>query len=154
MKNSIVIIALLLFSLGANAKSGDKNISYVKTRNNVYFGRDLKIGLFNFKIISDDGTITKISNRDVSGYLHDSRLFEYLPVVGESNQILCYSMMEYVTCRSGLRLYRYTCYDNNDFNCNYFVFKDGKYYLRIDRRNALSVLPFFGIKHIEFSEKF
>jgi hypothetical protein len=29
---------------------------------------------------------------------------------------------------------------------SYYVFKDGKFYLRIDETNAEATLPFFGIK--------
>ena len=152
MKKSIVIIALLLLSIGVKAITDGNDLSYIKTGNNVYFGQDLKIGLFTSKIISSDGTVTKISNRDVVAYMHDSRLFEYLPVISESNDILCYAMMEYITTRSGLRLYRYSCFDEKDTKCYYFVFKDGKYYLRIDQRNALTTLPFFGINDVKFSK--
>ena len=152
MKNSLVIIVLLLLCAGAQAITGSKDISYLKTKDTVYFGQDLKIGLFSSKIISSDGSFTKIPNRDITGYLHDSKLFEYLPVINESNNIHCYSMMQYITQRSGLNLYRYNCYDGNDIKSCYFVFKDGKFYLRIDQRNALTVLPFFGIKNIILSE--
>jgi hypothetical protein len=152
MKNSIVIIALLLLGIGANAITPVKDISYVKTRDTVYFGQNLKIGLFNSKIISSDGTYTKISNRDVIAYMHNSHLFEYLPVIGESNQILFYAMMEYLTSRSGLRLFRYNYFDGRDTKCYYYVFKDGKFYLKIDQRNALTVFPFFGINDIKLAE--
>ena len=152
MKNTILISVLLLLCAGAQAFTGSKDISYLKTRDTVYFGQDLKIGLFNSKIISADGSTVKISNRDITGYLHDSQIFDYLPVIIESNEILCYTMMQLITARSGLSLYRYNCYDENNIKSSYFVFKDSKFYLRIDQRNALSVLPFFGIKNIKISE--
>jgi hypothetical protein len=152
MKNSILIIGLLLLSIGAKAITGVEVISYVKTPDSVYFGQDLKIGLFNSKIISSDGSFTKIHNRNVVSYMHDSRLFEYLPVMSESNSILCYAMMEYITCKSGLRLFRYNSFDGKDTKCYYFVFKDGKYYMRIEPRNALTVFSFFGIKDVKFSK--
>jgi len=152
MKNSFVIIVLLLLSIGAKAFTGGESISYVKTGNNVYFGQDLKIGLFNSKIISSDGTVTKIPNRDVVAYMNHSRLFEYLPVVCESNDTLCYAMMEYITTRSGLSLYRYNYFDGRATKSHYFIFKEGKFYLQIDKRNALTVLPFFRIMDVRLSE--
>ena len=151
MKKLIVIISFLLLANGINAITSGDDISYVKTGNTVYFGQDLKIGLFNSKIISSEGTVTRISNRDVVAYMHNSHLYEYLPVMSESNDILFYTMMEYITTRSGLRLYRYNCYDAKDTRCYYFVFKDGKFYLRVDQKNALTILPFFGIKNVKFS---
>ncbi len=148
MKNSLVMIALILLCFGAKAFTGGESTSYVKTGNNVYFGKDLKIGLFNSKIISSDGTVIKIPNSEVVAYMHNSQLFEYLPVICESNDILCYAMMEYITSKSGLRLYRYNYFDGMQTTSHYFIFKNGKYYLSIDQRNALTVLPFFGIKDV------
>ena len=148
MKKSLIIMALLLVCFVAGAIAGGESTSYVKTGDHVYFGQNLKKGLFNTKIISSDGTVTKISNRDVVAYMHNSRLFEYLPVIGESNNIMSHSMMEYVTTKSGLNLYRYDCPSGLETKSCYFIFKDGKFYLRVDPKNALTVLPFFGITNI------
>lgn len=151
MKKSFVFFAFVLLGIGAKVIAGGDNISYLRTADKVYIGQDLKIGLFNSKIISSDGTINKIPNRDVLAYMDDSRLFEYLPVVCESNEILCYAMMEYISSRSGLRLYRYDCFDGKNTRCYYYIFKDGKFYLQINPVNALTVLPFFGINDIKIS---
>jgi hypothetical protein len=126
--------------------AGGETTSYVKTGNNVYFGQDVKMGLFNSKIIASDGTVTKIPKRDVVAYMHDSRLFEYLPVVCETNDTVCFAMMEYLTSRSGLNLYRYCCYADKNPKYEYYLFKEGKFHLRIDQKNAKTTLPFFGLK--------
>jgi hypothetical protein len=146
MKSSILIVVLILTGLGLKANNEGKTVSYVKTENNVYFGQDVKMGLFNTKIISSDGTVTKVPYRDVVSYMDDSRLFEYLPVVCEKNDTTCYAMMEYVTTRSGLNLYRYCCYKSNEPKYIYYVYKGGDFHLRIDQKNAKTALPFFGIK--------
>jgi hypothetical protein len=151
MKISFAIIAAILLSFGMQVMAGGKTISYVKTGDKVYLGEDLKMGVFNSKIISSDGTVTKIPHRDVVSYMHDSRLFEYLPVVCESDDTLCFAMMEYLTTRSGLRLYRYSCYDEKETKYQYFVFKDGKFYLHINQKNALTTLPFFGINDVQLA---
>ncbi len=111
MKNLIAILAFILISFGVEAMVGEKSVSYVKTGNDVYFGQDLKMGLFNFKVIDSEGTVTKIPNRDVVAYTYDSRLFEYLPVVGKTNETIGYAMMEYVTQKSGLNLYCYCSFN-------------------------------------------
>jgi len=146
MKKTIVIIAIILTSFGIKAMAEGESISYVKTGKNVFFGHDLKIGLFNTRIISDEGSITKVANRDIVAYKHQSRLFEYLPVVCESKDTICYAMMEYIATRGGLKLYRYCCYDEKDPRYSFFVFKNNKFYLGINEKNAESTLPFFGIK--------
>lgn len=146
MKRSILFIALVLAAIGVNASNEGKTISYVKTDSKVYFGEDVKLGLFNTKIVSLDGTVTKIPYRDVVSYMDDSRLFENLPVVCENNDTTCYAMMEYITTKSGLNLYRYECNKEKTPRCEYYVFKGGKFHLRIDQKNARTVLPFFGIR--------
>lgn len=145
MKRSILVVVLILAGFGLKANTGGESTSYVRTDNKVYFGQDVKMGLFNTKVVSLDGTVTKIPYRDVRAYMNNSRLFEYLPVVCETNDTLCYAMMEFITTRSGLNLYRYTCYDNKENIYSYYVFKEGKFHLRIDQKNAETTLPFFGI---------
>jgi len=146
MKNSLLIVALILLSFGVKAMSDGETVSYVKTDSKVYIGQDVKLGLFNTKVISSDGTVTKIPYRDVVSYMDDSRLFVNLPVVCDNNKTTCYAMMEYITSRGGLNLYRYCCYEQKDAKYEYYIFKDGKFHLRIDQKNAKTALPFFGIK--------
>jgi len=146
MKKSLFILALFLISFGAKAMVSDNSISYVKTGSEVYFGQDLKIGLFNYKLIISDGTVKKIPVREVVAYTHNSQHFEYLPVVNKLNVVSGYAMMEYVTQRNGLNLYRRCCLDEKKEKYDFYVFKNGEFYLKVDQENAKTTLPFFGIK--------
>jgi hypothetical protein len=147
MKSLILVFVLFLYSYGINAMSDGKNVSYVKTSDKIYIGTDLKMGLFNTKVISSDGTVTKIPYRDIEAYMDGSRLFEYLPVVNQSNDTTSYEMMEYLTTRAGLRLYRCGNYDDKETQYDYFVFKGGKFHLRLNQTNAKTTLDFFGVKN-------
>lgn len=146
MKRSVLIIALILAGFGMKVLAEGETTSYVKTDTKVYIGDDLKQGIFNMKVISSDGTVTKVPYRDVRAYMDDSRLFEYLPVVCENYDTTCYAMMQYVTSKSGLNLYRYCCYEGRDAKFVFYVYKEGKFHLRVDQKNAATVLPFFGLK--------
>jgi len=146
MKNAIVILALSLFCFGLSAAVIVEPATYVKTGDQVYFGQDLKMGLFNYKVIDADGVVTKIRNRDVVAYTHNSRHYESLPVICKTSDTLCFAMMEYVTQKSGLNLYRYANYEDGEARFEFFVFKNGEFYLRIDQENVKTTLPFFGIK--------
>lgn len=146
MKKSIVIIALILICTGIQAMAGGESVNYVKAGGKVYFGKNIKFGLFNTKVIDADGTITKVPNRKVEACMHNSKLYERLPVVCENNDTTCLAMMEYITSRAGLKLYRYDSYPEKKSRYEYFVFKDNKFYLRINQDNALSILPFFGVE--------
>jgi hypothetical protein len=145
MKRSILVVALILAGFGLSANTGGESTSYVRTDDKVYIGNEVKMGLFNTKVVAPDGTVTRIPYRDVRAYMTNSRLFEYLPLVCEENDTLCYVMMEYITTRSGLNLYRYTSYDSKEPGYDFYVFKEGKFHLRIDQKNAKTTLPFFGI---------
>jgi len=146
MKTKSVIIILLLTGFGIRLMAGGANISYVKTESKIYFGEDIKIGLFNTKVFSPDGSIALVHNRDIVAYMHNSKLFESMPLVGENNENLGFVKMEYITSRSGLKLYRYCYKDQKCPQYEYLVYKDGKLHLRINQDNAHSTLPFFGIK--------
>ncbi len=124
------------------------DISYVKTKDHVYFGNDIKRGLVKTKIITVDGSVTEVKNKKIIGYMHNNKLYELLPLVCEKNDTLCYTMMEYITSRSELRLYKYCCYHSGCAKYAYFVFdKQNKLYLRVDNHhNALAILPFFGVE--------
>jgi len=137
----------MLICFGIKAIAGSDDACYVKTGDKVYFGQDLKMGLTHVKIISPDGTVVKVNNHDITAYKHHNKLYELLPVICEKGDTICKAFLEYMTSRSGLNLYRYTCCEGcNVVKYAYFVFKDGKYYLRIDKYNADAIMPFFGIK--------
>jgi len=123
----------MLICFGIKAIAGSDDACYVKTGDKVYFGQDLKMGLTHVKIISPDGTVVKVNNHDITAYKHHNKLYELLPVICEKGDTICKAFLE---CCEGCNVVKYA----------YFVFKDGKYYLRIDKYNADAIMPFFGIK--------
>ncbi|MEI6748953.1 MAG: hypothetical protein ACOYMF_00350 [Bacteroidales bacterium] len=158
MKKSIFIIMFIMVAIGIKSMAAEK-VCYVSANGNTYFGKELKQGLFKTKIVSADGKVFKVKNHDINSYSDGKHQFEKLPVICENNDTLCMAMMEYITSRNGLKLYRYTCLsEGNDLltstfrkahkNYGYFVFKDGKFYLRINEKNAAATFPFFGIEVI------
>ena len=159
MKKSVLIVMIIMMAFGLKLFAGE-DISYVKAGDKTYLGTEVKVGLFNTKIFTLEGTIVKVPNTKVDAYMHNNHLFERLPVVCQNNVVQCLALMEYVTSRSGLRLYRYSSiYADSDpwmnkfeiakLHYDYYVFKDGAFYLLIDEKNATTSLPFFGVKVIE-----
>jgi hypothetical protein len=155
MKKSALIIMIIMMALG-KLFAGD-DVSYVKAEGKIYLCSEVRIGLFNTKIFTLEGTIVKVPNAKVDALMHNDRLLERLPVVCGNNEVACMALMEFVTSRSGLRLYRYTSvYEEADpwmnkfgtatAHYDYYVFKDGKFYLRIDQKIAATALPFFGVE--------
>ena len=148
MKKILMFIALILICFGIKAQSEKADICYVKTGDHVYFGQDLKIGIIQTRIILADGTVEKVKNRDVKAFMHDGKLYELMPVICAKHDTVCLALMEFIASKSGMKLYRYYCTrDENNPRYIYFVFKDGKFYSRVeDAESAKEVLPKFGIK--------
>ncbi|MEI6575199.1 MAG: hypothetical protein WCO63_03380 [Bacteroidota bacterium] len=154
MKTIILLTAILSISLGLSAAKNNPP-NYVTANGQTYFGEKIKMGISYTRIINSGEDAIKIENASVDSYMRDGHLFERLPMVCEENA-QDKVFMEYLTTRGGLRLYKYAHYDENcnlsdgNFtkatakNC-FFVYKDGKFYLKIDEKNAQSCLPFFGI---------
>lgn len=154
-----LIAFLLLVSSALVLKAGDEAINYVTSGGKTYFCQKMKPGLFCTKIFTCDGNILKIPFKNVDSYCCKGRLFERLPVVVEGVPTDRTALMEYITSRNGLRLYKYceygecgdlinSTYKNAHLQFTFFVFKDGEFYLEVDQKNVPTVLPFFGIEVI------
>ncbi|MBK7172428.1 MAG: hypothetical protein IPH84_04175 [Bacteroidales bacterium] len=158
MKRIILLILVCVITAGVNA--GEKeNLSYIKANGKVYFGYKVRSGLFNTSILNSEGKITKVKNKHVETLVTKGKMYELLPVIMQDKKVECMAMMEYVTAKDGLRLFKYSCYHEYcDFSSGifrkaqpetiYFVYKDGNFHLRVDANNAATVLPFFGINVI------
>ena len=151
MKNLILLLVFMFISCSINAspisklRNKSKDVCYVKTADKVYFGQDIRKGILHTKIISADGNINTVDNEKITGIMHNNKIYEMLPVICENGDTLCHALLEYVTERSGLKLYKYCCHQQTDPRYGYFVFKDNKLYLRVNMINYTSVFPFFGV---------
>jgi len=144
MKKLIFLVLSFMILCGLDAWAGI-SIGYVKTGDKIYFGRDIKVGISKTKIIASDGTIVKVPNNKVDAYMQDSHLFELMPLSNKSDGTAKVDMMEKITIRNGLSLYRYISNKYEQPGIVYYVFRDGKLHLICDETNTLSVLQFFGI---------
>jgi hypothetical protein len=150
MKNILIITALFLLGTFAQAAVKTSGNAYVKSGDKIFFGQDLRIGLFHYRVKAMDGTVVKISNRDVDTYMVGSKLYERLPVV-INGRVQSHAMMECISVRNDLKLYRYNDYDGVKATSHYFVFRDGVFHLKVDNKNAATIFPFFGINKFRVS---
>jgi hypothetical protein len=144
MKKVIFLVLSIIVLCGLNSWAG-KTVGYIKTGDQIYFGQEVKIGISKTKIIAADGTIVKIPNSKVEAYMQDSHLFELMPLSNKSDGIAKMDLMEKITTRDGLVLYRYDSSKNEHPGIVYYVFREGKLYLICNETNTLTVLQFFGI---------
>ena len=153
-----LLLLMLISALVLQAKN-EEAVNYVNSGGKTYFCQKMKSGLFCAKVRTSDGNVLKIPFTKVDSYFCNGRLYERLPLVSEGAQVNGTALMEYITTRNDLRLYRYCKFGEcgNLYNSTYkkahqqfvfLVFQDGKFYLEVDQRNAATVLPFFGIQTV------
>lgn len=156
MKTFLIALFMMVLALAASA---GETVNYVTVKGKTYFCKELKSGMFRLGIVLNDGTTLKVPFNKVDAYMCKGHLYERLPLMCPNAKPGCTALLEFVTARNGLRLYKYCKYGeccdpaNNSYKKAeaqylYTVFKDGKFYLRVDQENAPTVLPFFGIEAI------
>jgi len=156
MKKLFALLLLVMFAFVMEASAGNETLNYVKSGGKTYFCEKVRLGLFCANIALEDGNTLKIPLSKVDAYFCKGNLYERLPMIRQGVATGCTAMMEYVTTRNGLRLYKYSefnecgdlldnTYKKPHLQTAYFVYKDGEFYLEVDKRNAPTVLPFFGI---------
>jgi hypothetical protein len=144
MKKVMFLVLSMMVLYGLNAVAGE-SIGYVKTEGNIYFGQKVKIGISKTRIIASDGTVVKIPNHKVEAYMQDSHLFELMPVSYNSDASVKMDLLEKVTLKDGLALYRSTATKAGDAEFVYYVYQEGKLYLKCNELNTETVLQYFGI---------
>jgi hypothetical protein len=154
MKRTIVITSLIMICFGIKAIAAAPDDCYLKTGDNFYSGKDIKMGLIHTKIFYSDGTYTEVDNRDITAYRHHNKVYMMMPVICDKNDTLCLAMMEYITAKKGFSVFRYCCTNSDDAFSRYvskrdvfFIYKDGKFYKRIEEEQT-EALKSFGIKVI------
>lgn len=157
MKKLFLIVVILMSSYALKAE-GEAN-NYVTVGDKTYFCEKITEGLFNMNLTLENGAILKVPFKNVKSYSNKGKMYERLPVICKDAPENCTALMEYITSRNGLRLYKYSevmehgelynnTYEKAHLEFEFFVFKEGKFYLHVTRENVESVLPFFGIKVI------
>ncbi|MDD4107597.1 MAG: hypothetical protein PHH93_02635 [Prolixibacteraceae bacterium] len=156
MKKIAVLITLASFALVLNSFAA---INYVTVGETTYFSDDVKVGIANIKISTEDGSILKTPLENVNAYMVDGKLCERLPVICKDGSEKCTALMELVAFRNGLGLYKFstnkcneklgcTFYDENKHGAMYLVYRNGELHLRVDNINANTVFPFFGVEFV------
>jgi hypothetical protein len=155
MKKLIFLIVLVSFVWVAKAAG---ELDYVCMNGVTYFSEDIKIGITNARITTENGMILKAPLSKVDAYRVNGKLFERLPLICVDGKNKGTALMELVTQHNGLRLYKFhpgsqeapaNCRFNDKENteCIYFVYKDGQLYLHVNQTNASTVFPFFHVKY-------
>jgi hypothetical protein len=157
MKKLILMFAVFAFAFIFKA-SGEMN--YVSIEGKTYFSDEVKVGLNSLRITTDEGLTLKAPLKKVDAYMVNGKLFERLPLICKTGKTRGTALMEFVSQRNGLRLYKYCAkceddalgcrfFDESQNETIYLVYKDGELYLRIDKINGPTVFPFFRVDYRE-----
>ncbi len=154
MKKLVVLLALVSFAFVIQSSG---KLNYVTIGDKTYFSNAVKVGINNVRIGTEDGMTVKAPLNKVNSYMVDGKLFERLPIVCIDGNVKCTELLELVAFRNGLRLYKYCpennsknlgcCfYDESNLRAMFYIYKEGKLYLRVNKENAETVFPFFGVE--------
>jgi hypothetical protein len=157
MKKLIVFFFLVTVTLISYA--GDK-LDYVIIGDQTYFSEDVRVGTAAVKISTDNGMTLKAPLKDVNAYFVDGKYCQRLPIICKNGETKCTALLELVSMRNGLQLFKYRPgHENENLGCcffdseneesMYFIYKNEKLYLRVDKENAETVFNFF---RIDFKE--
>lgn len=152
MKKIIVLLAIAFFAIsGIVANESD----YVVFDGKVYFCDHAKVTFKKIKLYNEEGLDQVIPLRNVDRYCIEGRVFQRLPLVCKDGDVKCTALLELISYRNGLGLYKYgsmndqlgTCFeDSSGWHGIYFIFtKNNEYYLTLGEKDIQSVMPFFGI---------
>lgn len=154
MKKLVVLFALVTFAFVIQSSG---KLNYVTIGDKTYFSNAVKVGINNVRIGTEDGMTVKAPLNKVDSYMVDGKLFERLPLICYDGKVKGTELLELIAFRNGLRLYKYypgktgkdlgCCfYDESNLKAMFYIYKEGKLYLRVNEDNAQTVFPFFGIE--------
>ena len=143
MKKMSLLLLLGIFSLSFMVKAGMPD--YVITGDGVQYFKNLHYGIKNFLVGKDESGKVCYQADEVVVYRKDGHVYEKMPVICDGKETGCYSFMELVAYRNGLKVFRHSSY----WGCNiarqdeYIVYKNGCYHLSFDEENFKILSKFF-----------
>ena len=155
MTRTAMVITMLLM-VSALKASDKKEECYVIVGDNTYYCNEIRMGQGNTRIYSGLSMI-KIPTSIIDAYSNDGMLFERLPVVNKNLDTAGWAFMQFISARSGYRLYRYcsNCVHYDPLTgeiapetpvYRYYIFKDGNFVNMLDENHIKTQLSRFGVK--------
>jgi hypothetical protein len=145
----LILIPLLFFAIfSVNAKALSE-YDYVITKNGTFYCQQVNVGLLHIKGILENGEALKVSVNEVRAYKANGRIFERMPIYQNDKITSNSNLMELLSLKDGLKLFRYTLIDNNEALCpghnQYYVFRNGEYVLQVSDKSSYQVFNFFNV---------
>lgn len=148
---AVSVIVMLAFVVKA---AGEMN--YVIVEGKTFFSEEVKVGLKNIHVTTDEGLTMKAPLKKVNAYYVDGKVCDRLPLICCNGKVRCTALLELVSHRNGLRLYKYhtedarlgCCFqDQSSQGMVLLVYKNGELHLRVNKENMETVLAFFRVPY-------
>ncbi len=153
MKKFFGVCVIVMLAFVAKA-AGELN--YVIVEGKTFFSEEVKVGVRNIRMTTDEGLTMKAPLKKVNAYYVDGKVCDRLPLMCCNGKVKCTALLELVSHRNGLRLYKYhtedarlgCCFqDQANHGMVLLVYKRGKLHLRVDKENMETVLAFFRVPY-------
>jgi hypothetical protein len=157
MKKIIFTMMLVLVSLAGTAKELDY---YVIASGEKLYCSKIRLGAVTTKAVLENGEKVTLRTAEINSYRLNGKIFDKLPVY-ENNKLTDQKVfMQFVTTRAGLKLYKYTKFEEgiekttgSIFKAGpvdyYVVFKGDQFYVAITEKNYANLFNFFGVPYRE-----
>jgi len=157
MKKLILILSVLLTSLSIFATDLSGNFYMVSTGEKLYC-KKIQVGAQYIKATLENGEKIVVPTSEVKMYRLNGKIFEKLPVFVDNKTTNKQLFMEFVTTRAGLKLYKYSNYEEGVDAAtgaylgvtkvdHYVVFRGDQFHVALTERNYQTMFDFFRIKY-------
>lgn len=157
MKKLTTVLAILLLCLTGFAKDLGGNFYMMSTGEKLYC-KKIQVGASNIRATLQNGEKVSIPTAMVKMYSLNGRIYEKLPVFVNNKYMKNNRFMEFVATRAGLKLYKYSEYEE----CinvatgayqgvtkidHYLVFKGDQPYVEVTDKNYQTLFDFFRVTY-------
>lgn len=155
MKKTVFTLLLMLVCMAGIAKEMDY---YVIAKGEKLYCTKIRLGAVNTTAVLESGEKITIRTADIESYRLNGKFFDKLPLY-ENNKFTNKNIfMQFVTTRAGLKLYKYSKFEEGVDKTTgvflkssavdyYIVFKGDQYYVSITEKNYPTMFEFFGVKY-------
>ena len=157
MKKLVLILSVLIIGLSGFAKNLSETY-YVASTGEKLNCKKIQVGTNIIKATLENGKKISIPTSMVKLYRLNGKIFEKLPVFVNNKSANNQLFMEFVATRAGLKLYKYSKYEEGvDANTgvylgvtkvdHYLVFRGDQFHVEVTDKNYQTLFDFFRITY-------
>ncbi len=155
MKKLVLILSVLLTSLSGFATDLGGNYYMVSGGEKLYC-KKIQVGNQYIKATLENGEKIVIPTSEVKMYRVNGKIYEKLPVFVNNKNINKQLFMEFVATRAGLKLYKYSKYEEGFDKATgaylgvskvdyYLVFRGDQFHVEVTDKNYQTLFEFFRV---------